>query len=195
MSKTDQRVLRTRQLLRDALIKLALEAGYDAVTITQITKFANVSYSTFFRHFKSKDDLLVHVLQASAEEILGMQTSDMTYYEEALTVYRHIQENTDSFLFFASLPLNHRSLRAIHDFLTGTVYNHFIAHDESRIPMEVIANHVATSMLALIRWWLNSEMKYSPEQMATIHCELIIHSTVLVAADLRFRHDSRDAAD
>ena len=40
--KTDRRILRTRQLLRDSLIALILEKGYDAVTVQDITDRANL---------------------------------------------------------------------------------------------------------------------------------------------------------
>src|SRR5205809_797707 len=48
----DRRVRRTQQLLAEALIALTLEKGYEAVTIRDITKRADVGYATFFRHYR-----------------------------------------------------------------------------------------------------------------------------------------------
>src|SRR5438552_2345374 len=45
--KLDRRIQRTRQLLRDSLIALILEKGYDAVTIQDITDHANLGRATF----------------------------------------------------------------------------------------------------------------------------------------------------
>ncbi|MEU8895315.1 helix-turn-helix domain-containing protein [Nocardia sp. NPDC048505] len=55
----DRRVRRTRQLLHRALIELMLERGYDRITVRDILERADVGRSTFYAHFRDKDDLLV----------------------------------------------------------------------------------------------------------------------------------------
>ena len=61
---TDRRVRRTRQLLRDALMELTLERGYDRVTVQDILDRADVGRSTFYAHYRDKDDLLVAEFEA-----------------------------------------------------------------------------------------------------------------------------------
>lgn len=56
--KEDRRVVRTRQLLRDALVSLILERGYDEVTVQDVLDRANLGRSTFYAHYRNKDDLL-----------------------------------------------------------------------------------------------------------------------------------------
>ena len=56
--KTDRRVERTRQLLRDALVSLILEKGYQKITVQDIIDKANVGRSTFYSHYQDKEDLL-----------------------------------------------------------------------------------------------------------------------------------------
>ncbi len=56
--KEDRRVARTRQLLRDALVSLILERGYDEVTVQDVLDRANLGRSTFYAHYRNKDDLL-----------------------------------------------------------------------------------------------------------------------------------------
>jgi hypothetical protein len=41
------------------------------------------------------------------------------------------------------------------------------------LSMEILANHMAWSMLALVRWWLDSEMPYSPEIMGEYSFRLV----------------------
>jgi hypothetical protein len=36
------------------------------------------------------------------------------------------------------------------------------------IPLEVLSNYFASSLLGLVIWWLESNMPYPPEQMADI---------------------------
>ena len=42
----------------------------------------------------------------------------------------------------------------------------------------MLSNHIATSLLALIEWWLDNNMKPAPAQMGKVYKSLIIDSTV-----------------
>jgi AcrR family transcriptional regulator len=50
---------RTRQALAEAAIELFATQGYGATTVEQIANLAAVSPRTFFRHFESKEDVLL----------------------------------------------------------------------------------------------------------------------------------------
>ncbi|WP_194828482.1 TetR/AcrR family transcriptional regulator [Nocardia sp. XZ_19_231] len=55
----DRRVRRTRDTLHKALIELMIERGYDKVTVSDIIARADVGRSTFYAHYRDKDDLLL----------------------------------------------------------------------------------------------------------------------------------------
>ena len=195
MKKLDRRVLRTRQSLSDAMISLALEIGYEAITIKTLTKHAQIGYATFFRHFKSKDDLLLHVLQSGLDEMLDLLNPEMTLYDEALTAYRQIRKNPGIFSLFVNLPRDHKVIAIVFEAISESVKTRYVSRDESFIPQEVAINHLVTSIIELIRWWVEHDMKYSVEQMATIQSELIVKATEIVAVDRRVQRISDGAAD
>ncbi|WP_082393378.1 TetR/AcrR family transcriptional regulator [Nocardia arizonensis] len=56
---TDRRVRRTRALLNQALLELMLERGYERISIGDILERADIGRSTFYAHFRDKDDLLL----------------------------------------------------------------------------------------------------------------------------------------
>lgn len=56
--RTDRRVLRTQTALRDAMLSLIAEKGWDALGVQDICERANVGRSTFYVHFQSKEALL-----------------------------------------------------------------------------------------------------------------------------------------
>ncbi len=55
----ERKKIRTRQAIRREAFRLIEENGYSATTIEQIADAADVSPSTFFRYFPSKESLLL----------------------------------------------------------------------------------------------------------------------------------------
>ena len=46
------------------------------------------------------------------------------------------------------------------------------AGDQTTVPIEVRAGFLASSLLALLTWWLDNDMPYSPERMDEMYQEL-----------------------
>jgi AcrR family transcriptional regulator len=69
--KEDRRVQRTQRLLREALVALIREKGFEALSVQEIIDRANVGRATFYAHFDNKEDLLASgfdELRASLKE-------------------------------------------------------------------------------------------------------------------------------
>lgn len=49
----------TREALRRTALAMFCQRGYDAVTVAQVARAANVSHMTFFRHFPTKEAVVV----------------------------------------------------------------------------------------------------------------------------------------
>lgn len=58
----DRRVRRTTGALHRALFELISERGYDRISVQDIIDRADVGRSTFYSHFRDKDDLLLSSL-------------------------------------------------------------------------------------------------------------------------------------
>ncbi|MGZ3611431.1 MAG: TetR/AcrR family transcriptional regulator, partial [Ktedonobacteraceae bacterium] len=57
------RVKRTKILLREALIALIEEQGFDALTVGELTKRAMVSRAAFYRNYRDKYDLVEQIFE------------------------------------------------------------------------------------------------------------------------------------
>ncbi|MBP0455000.1 TetR family transcriptional regulator [Kitasatospora sp. RG8] len=59
LSLRERKKLKTRQAIRREAYRLIAEQGYEGTTVEQIAAAAEVSQSTFFRYFATKEDLVL----------------------------------------------------------------------------------------------------------------------------------------
>src|ERR1700742_498470 len=61
----------TRHLLADTARRLFQERGFDAVTVAEIARAADVSEKTVFNYFPTKEDLFYSQLESFEDELLS----------------------------------------------------------------------------------------------------------------------------
>lgn len=77
-----------KECIADALLKLMETKEFDKITVAEITNLANVGRATYFRHFNSKDEVLVykiHLLWTAWLETYQIER-DLHFTKEDLTV-------------------------------------------------------------------------------------------------------------
>ena len=183
MEHLDRRVRRTRKSLADALIALTLEKEYEEITIQEITERADVGYRTFFRHYADKDDLLKDVLNSTMmelRELMSPPTPEIlvdpefkaTDFKEGVVLFQHVKEHCD--LYRVLLRSERTLVESVMAFTINEMEENLGSLINKDLSMEILANHMAWSMLSLVRWWLNSEMPYSPEIMGEYSFRLVV---------------------
>lgn len=183
MAKTDRRIQRTRRMLREALVELIPEKGFDAITIRNVTDRADIAYATFFRHYDSLEELLGEQIELVIRDLEeSAHGSDRDHLEaEGLLVFRHVEAKQR---LYRSL-LGRRSSRVVvsrlKDVIMEVVRPHAEAHyqqvENPIIPIELSINHIAAAAWELVAWWVSHDMPYPPERMAQIYDELVIEAT------------------
>ena len=67
--RVDPRILRTRQLIKDALIDLLQEMEISKITVNRIAERATINRVTFYLHYNDIQDMLEKMAQEMAEDI------------------------------------------------------------------------------------------------------------------------------
>jgi AcrR family transcriptional regulator len=191
-SKTDPRVRRTRRILREALVSLILEKDYASISIKEITDRAEVAYITFFRHFESLDQLLMEILEDGLAELMGYietlakQSETSALETEGRLIFEYIQQKADLFrILFKSQSVTRVRKKVIQNI--AAIFQKScipLARSGNQVTIAITSNHIATSLLALIEWWLDNNMKPAPTQMGRVYKSLIIDSTVGAVSSL-----------
>ena len=175
--KLDRRILRTRRMLKSALIELILERGLEDISIRNLTDRADIGYATFYRHCKSKEELLLRIFLEVTDELVDHLQGRPTHYEEALAMYEFIAENRDVYLAACRLPRDHPAIEKTKSHMRELMVSRISAEVEVESPLDVSITHIMNSTWELIRWWIGEGEHYSPEQMATFQHELIVKLT------------------
>jgi AcrR family transcriptional regulator len=170
----DRRIRRTHKLLVDALVALALRDGYDAVTIRDITDFADISYSTFFRHFPDKDALFMSMIAELIQELRALLDTHESPAAGGSVIFRHVADNQSLYRTLLGGLNSSGMVQRVQQMIVDSILSNQFVQPAPLIPPEIAANHVAASALALVKWWLDHDMPYPPERMGAIYAALII---------------------
>ena len=198
--KMDRRVQRTRQLLENALLALIVEKGYAAITIQDILDRANLGRSTFYAHYRDKDDLLFGEFEHFKDLFEQFDAQPQLDVERA-------GERSPGLAFFRHAGAQHRLYKAmmgkssgetvrklLYQYISDLMKSHleqYIPDDESMaVPREVVIHFFISSFLALLTWWLDNDMPYSPEQLDTMFQQLVMPG-VKAARTLRLHSQRR----
>src|SRR5690349_12248351 len=73
--KNNVRIRRTQKLLREALIDLIEERGFDALTVGELTSRAMVSRAAFYRNYQDKYDLVEQIFAEVMSTLQGSVTN------------------------------------------------------------------------------------------------------------------------
>ncbi len=176
----DRRVKRTRKLLRDALLDLMLEKGYEAVTVQTIVDRANVGRSTFYAHFLDKRDLLESGHEQLRSALSREQPAAPGLLAFSLPMFRHAQANHRLYRSLVvkggGAAVTEMAQRTIADLVQGELAALLPPGATPPVPLELVVLHVVSSFLALLQWWLDHNMPHQPEEMDRLFRALVMPS-------------------
>jgi len=188
--KLDPRVVRTRQMLRDALIASILEKGYDATSIQDITHRAGLRRATFYLHYADKDKLMFSLIRDMLDDLMGQIEQQAPHSMNAasqgtedLLTFLHVQQHADLYRAVLRGQGAVEITRAVRDYLAGRIRETCTQKHpdmDLSMPLEVLANYLAAVKLNMVIWWLDSGMPYSPQDMAAMCSRLTLYGAAPV---------------
>jgi AcrR family transcriptional regulator len=182
----DRRVQKTRKLLHDALISLTLEKNYESIIVQEILDRANVGRSTFYIHFRDKDELLIEGFHDLRDVLRGMQMRKPVAaksYENvvgfSLAMFEHANEYRDVWKALSGSQAGTIVRQHIQDMLAELVRDKFrIEYQErkrvcSRIPLELFVNYLASTYFMVMSWWLDCKNPLSGKEINDVYLDLV----------------------
>src|SRR6266567_6951361 len=170
--KPDERIRRTHDRLGSALVQLIQEKPIDDVTVQEVLDRASVGRSTFYLHFRDKNDLLLSQLEKFLEmmsTVLSIRKEESHRVVPVVELFAHIGNQKK---IYRALAESGR----LNDFF-DLAQGYFARGIERRLRESRRCSHLlhhelgarayalAASLLALLKWWLDRGAKESPQSM------------------------------
>ena len=185
----DRRVQRTRRALRNALLELTKEKGYDSISVEKITRQANLGRATFYLHYKDKEDLLVDEFNAIVNEraqtisaipfsawLPALENPDSTAENKPapplLMAFQHVANHADLYRILLKNENSDRTLERIRKIIAQAITEFLQKKLENdpipilfEVPIDLLAAYFSGALLSSVDWWFEQELSYTPEEM------------------------------
>ncbi len=169
-ARTDRRVLRTRDTLGDALIELMHEKPFDDITVQEVLDRAGVGRSTFYAHYRDKNDLFL----SDVEDFFKMFSTTLTRngaspqrLAPVMELFSHLAEVKDFYLAMVAAGKVNDVQALGRGFFARSFEERLRRTGVATEPAELAAkaHALSGSLFALLDWWIDKGMKADPKEM------------------------------
>ncbi|NLF45410.1 MAG: TetR/AcrR family transcriptional regulator [Syntrophomonadaceae bacterium] len=181
--KEDRRVIRTKQVILEALVTLIEEKGIDAVTVKDITRKANINRGTFYLHYQDKTDLLEKTVGDIMEECqaLLLQSNSLVIKEYVnsnnpplfmVSLFEYFDQNASLIRAFLSMKGDLSFQEQFKNIIWSNLFEKelsvHIKKDNLLVPGDYLVIYLISAHLGVIQHWLEKEQRETPREMASI---------------------------
>jgi len=178
--ESDPRARRTRDRLGGALIELIRQKPIDAITVQEVLDRARVGRSTFYVHYRDKNDLLFSQLESFLDFMstkLSREREDSRRVAPVAEMFEHIGGQNRMYRALAESG----QLQDFYD-MAQDAFARGIARrlresgrltGLSRGELAARGTLLAGSLLALLRWWIDRGAKESPRAVDAMFHRLV----------------------
>lgn len=173
----DRRVQRTRLMLRTAMASLIREKGFEALTVQDIIDRANVGRSTFYTHFKSKEDLLAGSVEMMRSSLRRLQRQagdrsakpDERAFSFSRELFEHAEQHRDVFAAMVGRRSGIVFQQHLHRMLADLVREDLETLTGRKKPdameAEAAVQFVTGALIGLLVTWLDRMTRLSAAQL------------------------------
>lgn len=173
----DRRQRKSREAIFRAFSNLLKHKRYEHITVQDIIDEADVSRSTFYAHFETKDMLLKAMCSDIFDHIF---TGDLCAYADQAQGLRsrlahilwHLAEQRQDVLGILASDSGQLFMVYFQERLRA-LFGLYLQDFSAEVPADFLLNHLVGSFTEAVRWWVSREMADAPETVAEQYMRLI----------------------
>ena len=175
----DRRQRKSREAIFNAFICLLSKKHYNKITVGEIIEIADIGRATFYSHFETKDFLLKelcvelfnHIFDSKKQN--NIKTRNIfkcdSQDEVFLHLFKHIKQNDNNICKLLSSQNNELFLDYFKAEVRLLIVNNISDFDNKKpknIPEDFWINHITSTFIETLRWWIKNKMIQTPELIA-----------------------------
>jgi AcrR family transcriptional regulator len=167
----------TQRQLRDVLMGLIVEKGYERVSIVDITERAGIDRTTFYLHFKDKDDLFEKSRRGIIDELVELRSQGSGPFPGIALTFEHMARNADLYRALFRTDGMVEKEATLQDYIAKSmlpILGPLLREKgiDRSIGTEPLARYLTGALCGLSRWWLESGAAQSPREMSDLFLAL-----------------------
>ncbi len=179
----DRRQIKTKKAIIGAFIHLLQEKDISKITITELSKIANIDRKTFYLHYESISDLYNDlgnmVVSIIKEEIIEFSTGNGSAYEFFTGINEIISEKIDLFKSIAKNNDFTDFMFMIKDILSDELIEMYGKKNTSANErLKLTAEFIASGTISMYLRWLKGDTGITMDELALIAAEMITGGAV-----------------
>lgn len=161
----------TRDYITAALFSLMERTAFSDISITDITRKAGVGRATFYRHYKTKEDVIRSYFARGAEQFLRFSPNKLEcaddYYEMLFNAFSQHKEHREIFLRLIDARMEYLYL----DFLNESMLRFF--REQAQGFNQLMPSYIVGSFFNVSLRWIKSECKTSVRKLTDDYFALL----------------------
>jgi AcrR family transcriptional regulator len=166
----DRRVQRTRDALRQALMQLMVECGWDAIDVRSLCDRANIGRSTFYQHYPNKEELLKANFAGLRDALMAQALAGPA--------------QPGKLAFVSGLVAHVHEAQEVFRALVGRRSGHYVQDRFRELLIELVqagapsklrgwqataqAHYLGGALFELLAWWLGSNRPHKPSEIEAL---------------------------
>jgi AcrR family transcriptional regulator len=173
----DRRQRKSRKAIFDAFTTLLRTKRYEQITVQDIIDTADISRSTFYAHFETKDMLLKAMSSDIFDHIFSGDVCEYHDHGPHLQaklshILWHLQEQKSQVVGILACESGELFMEFLRDHL-HTLFTLYLHEFPQNVPQEFLLNHLVGSFSEAVRWWVRNGMLQTPEAVASYYIQCI----------------------
>ena len=170
LTNLTERGLVTQRELSEALIELSLAKGFPAVTIRDITDHLGVDRTTFYLHFKDKDELVLATQRRMFDELSSNFGEDSDLSSRLAVFFERIGSNRKTWMAMLKFEDYPRFEGRFAEYIGSTLTLQPLAligtENAARFPRPLVSRFIVTTVRSCALWWLDQAEPCPAEEIA-----------------------------
>lgn len=173
--KTDLRVFKTKEALREALMHLLEQKSLNSISVTELCQLAKVNRGTFYAHYGQVENLFEEYYKTIMKDLADSYQEPYKHVQNLLSknvnpstirIFHHIEKYQHFYriVFSKTVPLSYYYL--LFDHVQGLIKNdvdeHYAGID---IDISMLSAYQANAILGLAIEWHRQDFRQSVEEM------------------------------